>query len=80
MSSIPQSVVVVCKSKSCEVSERIALRIYLKMLLKFLNVILEDGLYVEKKLWKSYQKSEALLQVEEKQQGVVLRMLVYSYA
>ena len=36
------------------------------MLLKFPNVILEDGLYVEKKLWKSYQKSGVLLQGKRK--------------
>ena len=46
----------VCKSKSCEVSERIALRIYLKMLLKSLNVILKDGLYVERRTLEELSK------------------------
>ena len=59
MSSIPQSVVVVCKSKSCEVSERIALRIYVKMLLKSLNVILNNGLYVERKILEKLSKEQS---------------------
>ena len=49
----------VCKSKSCEVSERIALGIYVKMLLKSQNVILDNGLYVERKILEELSKEQS---------------------